>query len=317
MNDGPDFLVIGAARSGTTMLTRVLGGHPDIEFTDPKEPQFLAFAGQTLAFCGPGDAETINRRAVTDEAGWRGLFAALPPVPLKGDGSVSTLYYPDTAIGSIERYCPDVPMIALLRDPVARAHSAWSYVTGRGYETKSFTEGLDLEDERIAAGYHHIWHYTRQGDYADQLRPFIDRFGRDRLLVVEYEALVADPAGQLARIFAFLGTDPAGVDNLGAEVNLGGQNRIRAVQLGINWLRRRERLRAVVRSATPYRTREWVRRRNLKRVEMPAELRPRLEARFADGRRELAELLGPDAPSWTADPKRPRPAGTAEPETGR
>jgi len=45
VTDAPDFLVIGAARCGTTALTSFLGEHPDVFVSTPKEPHFLAFPG--------------------------------------------------------------------------------------------------------------------------------------------------------------------------------------------------------------------------------------------------------------------------------
>ncbi|MEJ5254778.1 MAG: sulfotransferase [Acidimicrobiales bacterium] len=295
---GPTFLVIGAARSGTTLLAHVLARHPDVFFTDPKEPHFLAFAGQTVDFAGPGDADTINRYAVTDERRWRALFAPGARSRHRGEGSVTTLYYAPQAIESIRAHCPDVKLIALLRDPVDRAFSAYSYLVGRGWETETFQRALELEEERRARHWHHLWHYTRMGFYSRQLAPFIEAFGRDRLLVIGYEDLVADPAAHLRRIFAFLDLDQHGIDELGAQVNVGGRPQSRTMTRAMNWLRRHERTRALVRTAVPFRLREWVRRRNLERMELPGDTRPTLESLYAAERDALVALLGDDAPSW-------------------
>lgn len=305
---GPTFLVIGAARSGTTLLTHVLGRHPDVFLTDPKEPHFLAFAGQAVDFAGPGDADTINRFAVTDEQHWRQLFAPGSNSRHRGEGSVTTLYYAEQAISNIRTHCPDVKMIALLRDPVDRAFSAYSYLVGRGWETESFERGLELEQQRRAMRWHHLWHYTSMGFYSRQLAPFIEAFGRDRLLVVGYEDLVAQPALRLKEIFDFLGLDQHGIDALGAEVNVGGRPHSRTMTRAMNWLRRRERPRAVVRAVVPFRLREWVRRRNLERMELPGPTRPMLESMYAEERDALVELLGHDAPSWARGARGARPA---------
>ena len=70
----PDFLIIGAARCGTTALARTLQQHPDIFFSTPKETHFLAFAGRTLDFRGPGDELMMNRVATTDPQKFAALF---------------------------------------------------------------------------------------------------------------------------------------------------------------------------------------------------------------------------------------------------
>lgn len=68
---------------------------------------------------------------------------------------------------------PDVRLVAVLREPVTRAYSVFSHLVRNGREpAASFAEALALEDEQIAAGWEHIWHYTRMGRYAEQLRRY-------------------------------------------------------------------------------------------------------------------------------------------------
>lgn len=295
---GPTFLVIGAARCGTTYLTRMLDSHPEIAVCEPKEPHFLAFAGEKVAFAGPGDAETINRFAITDEAAWHQLFRPVEGVRELGDGSVSTLYYHDAAVANIQRFCPDVKMIVMLRDPTERAFSAFQYWTGRGFEHETFSRGLDLEAERIAAGYHHIWHYTRMGFYSEQLRPFLETFGPDRILILGYEDFMADKEAGLARCSEFLGVSPFPATDHELRVNAGGMARNRLMTQTLRWIRRVPPLRWLIRTVVPWRLREKVRSTSVQQMEMSAEERVRLDTLFADERVAVAELLGDGAPSW-------------------
>ena len=294
----PTFLVIGAARSGSTYLTRALDRHPRIAICTPKEPHFLAFAGGQPTFTGPGDDETINRLAVTDEQRWRELFRRGSGVDQYGDGSVTTLYFHEEAIANIHRFCPDVKMIVMLRDPVERAFSAFQYWTGRGFEAESFSRGLDLEQERIAAGFQHIWHYTRMGLYAEQLRPFIESFGRDRLLVLGYEDFMADKRAGLRRCTEFLGIDPIPDLDLELEVNAGGVPRNRLLTGAMRRIRRSPALHSVVTRIVPWQVRERIRSTTVTQLTMSDPERSRLESLFAPERRSLHELLGEDAPSW-------------------
>src|SRR5262245_67397 len=90
----PNFLVVGAARSGTTGLVEGLRSQPRVFVTDPKEPHYFALHDQTPDFAGPGDAHTINRVAVTGRDDYLALYPTSPSDYLAlGDGSVSTLYY--------------------------------------------------------------------------------------------------------------------------------------------------------------------------------------------------------------------------------
>jgi len=294
----PQFLVIGSARSGTTYLTRQLDLHPEISLSDPKEPHFLAFAGEKLAFTGPGDEETINRRAITDEPTWRELFAGPGPARLRGEGSVSTLYYHERAIENIRTYCPQVKMIVLLRDPVERAYSAHQYWTSRGFETETFSRALDLEDSRIRDGYHHIWHYTRMGRYAEQLAPFLDAFDRDDLLVLGYEDFMADRPAGLARCQAFLGVENVPSPEVDLDVNAGGQPRSRLAAQVLRRSRSIQPLRQAVKAVVPFAVRERIRSANLAASAIEPADRARLEQVFEDERRALAVLLPDQAPGW-------------------
>jgi hypothetical protein len=63
----PNFLIIGAAKAGTTALYSYLKQHPQIYMSPEKEPHFFAFEGEKLNFGGTaGDREWLNRTAITD-----------------------------------------------------------------------------------------------------------------------------------------------------------------------------------------------------------------------------------------------------------
>jgi hypothetical protein len=295
----PTFLVIGAARSGSTYLTRALSEHPQVLICEPKEPHFLAFAPDAPSFTGPGDAETINRFSIVDETKWRSLFPAKPGVTHYGDGSVSTLYFHEAAIRNIRQHCPEVKMIVILRDPVERAFSAFQYWTSRGHETESFSRALDIEDERISSGFQHIWHYARMGLYSEQLRPFIEEFGNDRLLILCYEKFMADKAAGLQQCSDFLGLDDFPELELEVEVNAGGAQRNNGVTFALRVLRRIPPVNWAVKSVVPWRLRERLRSSTLTHSEISETDRSRLEEFFSAERTALAELLGDAAPPWT------------------
>ena len=90
-------------------------------------------AGETAAFSGPGDAETINRVAVTDPAAYRELFRGAESFAARGDASVSTLYYSAKAAPRLKALNPDARVILVLRDPVDRAFSSHQYLRNRGF----------------------------------------------------------------------------------------------------------------------------------------------------------------------------------------
>ena len=67
----PNFLIIGAAKSGTTALYRYMKQHPEIYLSDRKEPHFFSYTDQTKLTNGPDD---YVRKAITNFNEYQGLF---------------------------------------------------------------------------------------------------------------------------------------------------------------------------------------------------------------------------------------------------
>jgi hypothetical protein len=198
--------VIGAARSGTTALAEMLRQHPDVFITQPKEPHFLAFAGQRPAFEGPGDESAVNRVAVTDITAYRSLYGQAGGRQARGDASVSSLYYADASIQNLERYFPDARLVVILREPVSRAFSAYSYQRVRGFEPcTEFAAAIEQELDGRRRTWHHLWQYVDMGRYAGQLRPFLERWGADRVKVLFHDELRRDARGVSRGVFEFVG----------------------------------------------------------------------------------------------------------------
>lgn len=294
----PTFLVIGAARSGTTAFTHILAQHPDIFITDPKESHFFAFANDPVRFIGPGDDEMINRPMITDPAAYRRQYEGASNYQQRGEGSVSTLCYPHRSVPNIERYAPDAKMIVLLREPVERAHSSYIYLRGRGHEVlETFAEGLAAEDERTAAGWHHMWRYRALGNYASQLAPFIEAFGRGRLLVILHEELRDNPKKTMAEASTFLDV-PAFDFETEAQINRGGEPRSRLVVRATGLLRKSETAKRAVRRVMPTQVRERVRLANLRQPELPDVVASQLRSEYAGRVSDLEQMLNIDLTKW-------------------
>jgi len=67
----PNFLVIGAGKSGTTSLYQYLRQHPQIYMSPLKETRFFAVEGENLPFRGPADSRFT---LVTHIESYRALF---------------------------------------------------------------------------------------------------------------------------------------------------------------------------------------------------------------------------------------------------
>jgi hypothetical protein len=211
----PDFLVIGAPKAGTTALHVALGRHPELYMSQVKEPKFFLTDGPPPTSGGPGDAATY-RKYVWRRDDYEALFDAAPAGALKGEST--TLYLRNAAaIDRIRATIPEVKLIAVLRDPVDRAHSNWTHLHSAGLEPEhDFRRACALEAERVAAGWAQFWRYLGQGRYGEQLEYLYSVFPREQVLLLMYRDLREAPIETLDQVCAFLGVATGAVAELPA-----------------------------------------------------------------------------------------------------
>jgi hypothetical protein len=138
------------------------------------------------------------------------------------EASPSYLCHP-LAPGRIHRHLPDVKLIVMLRDPVARAYSSHVMRVGWGVETEPFERALELEETRLAGetermiadpayvGYNwRHYAYRARGEYIDQLENLERFFGRDQIHVVDSGDFFAGPGAVYDQVLDFLGLPNAG-----------------------------------------------------------------------------------------------------------
>lgn len=307
MTRRPDFLLIGAAKSGTSALYNQLASHPEIYMAPIKEPNYFALEGRPASFRAPGDDDTINRRSVADRDAYLALFNGAGDAAAAGEASTSYLYT-KVAPASIHRFDPEMKLVAMLRDPVDRALSSYRHLVRDGWETESFEGGLVREEERIADGWSHIWHYASAGHYAKQLKRYTALFPASRLRVFVYERFLREPEVVLREIFQFLGVDPHHRPNTSRRYNVSGEPRSRLFHrlvIGDNLLKR------TFRPLVP----RWLRSRVVTAVQSwnvaPGEVhmeeatRELLADRFAGDMEALERCHCLDLSDWT----RPRGEG--------
>ncbi len=304
---GPTFLVVGGARCGTSALVEGLRAHPAIFVTEPKEPHYFAFHERGAHFTAPGDEHTVNRVSVTDRDDYLALYPREHAYAALGDASVSTMYYHDVALPEVLAMNPRMKLVVLLREPVARAFSAHQYMRARGLEpVEDFLEAVALEDERVEAGWHHIWHYTRMSRYADALESLHQSFPAEQVGVWFYDDLQADYDGTLEAVRTFVGAPPlTGAAQPVPRVNVSGRPRSKVFHAGIAAATASPRVRASVKRMTSYRLRERVRRAMLARDGVPAVAVDALGPQFADDLTRVRPLVAGPVPGWLAAAEAP------------
>jgi hypothetical protein len=203
----PDFLLLGAPKAGTTALHVALANHPRLFLSAVKEPKFfLADGTPPPARGGPGDAKTY-REYVWRRSDYEALFDPAPAGTLRGEST--TLYLRDPrAHERIRALVPDARLVAVVRDPVDRAHSNWTHLRSAGLEPEPvFLRACALEPERAAAGWGPFWRYLELGFYGRQVEHLYSLFPREQVHVVLYRDLRQHPAETLDGICAFLGVE--------------------------------------------------------------------------------------------------------------
>lgn len=202
----PNFLVIGAAKAGTTSLRTYLDQHPEVFVTERGEPSFFAHENEVPAYAGPGDADW-NGTLFTDYEAYAALFDGAEGARAIGEISPRYLYF-EAAPERIARHVPDARLIAILRHPVDRAYSHFLMNRSRGCEpVRDFAEAMELEEERLQAGWGWDWCYVGAGLYHRQLERYYARFPKERIRIFLYEDL-KDQERFFTDVFTFLGVDP-------------------------------------------------------------------------------------------------------------
>lgn len=293
----PDFMIIGAARSGTTAVYSFLRQHPGVFMSRVKEPNYFAFEPGALSFAGPG-AEFVNNSVTSFEA-YGELFADAPAGARVGEASPLYLYS-EHAPRRISDRLPDARLIAILRNPVEQAHSHFLYARKEMIEPLAdFGAALDAQEERRAARWQPLFQYSAFPRYNIQLRRYLECFRREQMLLFLYEDLERDPSGLMRQIFRFIGVDDRFVPDVRARPNAGGDPRSRLLQ---SVVMRPNVASQLAGALLPPDTRRWLRdlisSRNTAKVELPRAAGERLRATMRDDIIDLQTLIQRDLSAW-------------------
>ena len=298
----PTFLLVGAAKAGTTSLFQYLSQHPSIFTPSVKEPRYFAIAeDEHKLWRGPDWMSGLDDADfVSDWDTYRSLFEGSESYEAAGEAS--TLYlYDSKAPERIAQRLPHVHIFAVLRHPVDRAFSHWVMNWQAGVEPlESFEEALAEEDQRIAEGWSPTYHYARRGRYGEQIARYQKYFPPEQLRVYLYDAYRQDAEGMVQSIFDQLGVTHATVDTSG-RYNTASATPSPAIKRAMSLANPvRQLLKHLLPDGVRRKVRGAVEEKLYEKLRIAPETARQLAATFEDDLRTLQERTSIDLSEWIA-----------------
>ncbi len=197
------FLGVGAPRCGTTAFTRYLAQHPHILVNSDKfeETGFFAFADNPPVYTGPCYFDFISQFS-----DYYSLFDFSPPHLYAGEISTQYMYYYPSSIANIKKYVLDpenIRILIVLRNPIQTAFSSYRNQYARGFENLTFSQALDVEQDRVDQNIHWALFYTTRYFYYEQVKAYLDNFKHVKIYL--HDDLLSNMQEVLNDFMFFLG----------------------------------------------------------------------------------------------------------------
>ena len=286
MNRRVSIVIVGAPKCATTSMLRYLGQHPELHDHPQKECDY---------FLNPGEFErgweVAHDRYYPQDPG--------PPVQLVAKRAV--MLYDEPSLARLASHDADVVVTAMLRNPVDRAYSAYTYARLRGWQKpEPFEDAIEPELTSGASedvDPHGPGGYLGTGVYVWHVRRLLRHFPAERvhLFTAEEVAATGDGGRVWKTLFRALGVDPDFVPDYEVRHNVGAEPRS---ELLARLLASRRGPIGLVRRVAPARVLDHARQLTSTVLDRPgyadgmtSETRARLEEFFEPYNRELEDLL--------------------------
>ena len=299
-NKLPNFLIVGAAKSGTSSLHNYLNQHPEVfmpsynkEVMKVKEPRFLI-------------KDLVQHRLHNGVWNWeeyKSLFNKVNDEISIGESTVLYLYYYKHAIDNIKKYLGEnVKIIIMLRNPTDRAYSAFQHVSRGLKEQNSFEEALKIEKGRMnkESSLTPMVMYKEMGLYHDMVRAYKENF--KNVHIIFYEDFRDDTEGEIKKIFKFLELSLSVNIDFVSRHNVGGKRWKNEKMKHV--FMKNSPLKSALKKAIPKSLRKGVRDKLIsastdKVAPMKENTRVKLNEFFKEDVKKLSDLLNRDLTHWT------------------
>lgn len=212
---GPDFIIAGASKSGTSSIYYYLSRHPQILLSHTKEIDFY-----WTNYRRGIDWYLAHFPTITDRADF-----------ITGEATPNYLRFPQVA-QRIKATFPQTKIIILLRNPVDRAISWHYHKLNTGLTSEDLATAIFKEIDRLAtvteAEITNTGFYDPDNImsslYIYKIKPWIELLGREQFLILKSEDFYLDPLQDMERVFEFLKLPNCTLENY-PKVNAGSYNR--------------------------------------------------------------------------------------------
>ena len=225
----PDFVIIGAQKSGTTSLYNFIIKHPTIAPASRKELHYFSIRYDL--------GERWYRSNFPTNLSRRRHYKKTGQKLLSGEASPSYLFYPRVS-DRMRKNLPDAKLIVILRNPVDRTYSHYQHTLRQNDETLSFEKAIELEEKRCAgereqmikdpgfvSNNYRRYSYLSVGVYADHLERWFKHYDRKQFLILAAEDFRKNPQQVLDHVFDFLEVPPFQIMDLKDE-NVGSYKKM-------------------------------------------------------------------------------------------
>ncbi len=218
----PNFIVVGAAKAGTTSIYQYLSQHPEVYLSPIKETNYFAkdipldkirkdyYKEGELdveKYVNGDLSEQIHIAFVSEWDHYQKLYKNVKGQ--KAIGEISNSYlHSEVAAREIYAVNPDMKIIMILRDPIKRAFSHYKMTLRIGLVKDSFYEEVQRDYAAREKGFRVSHLYVEMGMYADQVSRYLEVFPREQVRIYLFDDLRVDAAALMDDMIRFLGVDP-------------------------------------------------------------------------------------------------------------
>ena len=302
----PDFIVIGAGKSGTTALDKYLAQHRDIFMALRKEPNFFGLEDVDPDSYELEESKQYHLKSVYKKDEYLKLYDGARETQKTGE--ISNLYmFSNEACSSIKKYAPDAKLIALLRQPADRLYSRYLHMVREEVT-------IPYDDFSKVFQKDSIWwkrpDLINEGFYYKHLKKYFDSFPHENIRVYLYDDFRSNPHAILRDIFEFIGVDHEVAIDTDIVVNKSGKRKknLFNVLLGqngmiINMVKTifPNLHRKIKRNKDAVKYLNKARNKNIVSMKMEAEVRDRITQEiYREDIIGLSKLLNRDLSHWLA-----------------